>query len=122
MGQNNLRDRITRRIHLRGSLEEGSIKNRFFYGEMEVLRVREDQNPLKKYIIPLIGRNDVEILESEEYMKIKEFIQRSPKEASKHLEDIRAETAEAAETIQRILRKIAHSEDEVLRTFAFREL
>lgn len=105
------------------SLNEGSISNNLFYGDMEIFKVKEKSSPaIRKCISALKGKGDMEVFLSSEYAELCKIMAKSPEATVSELRKISEETEESREVVKKILRKLSHSQDEVIRTYAFNEL
>ncbi|MGC8923921.1 MAG: hypothetical protein ACP5H8_01925 [Candidatus Micrarchaeia archaeon] len=112
------------KVSVYASLQDGSIRDKIFYGDVEVFRTRKDEfaGQVRRRVEALIGRGDMQVFLSSEYADICTFMSKNPDATIKILRDISEETAERKEIVRKILRKLSHSQNEVIRTYAFREL
>lgn len=112
-----------RKLSVYANLNNGSIKDSIFYGDIEVFSAKSSiTSPLKKHVLSLAGKGDMQILLSPQYSAICSIMMRDPKNTVKELKKIGEETSELKEVVRKLLRKFSHSKDEVIRTYAFNEL
>ncbi len=122
-GRSMLRGKGPRKLSVYADLKDGSIRDRMFYGDMEVFSANAGrQNTLRKHVLALIGKGDMQILLSPQYSAICSIMAKDPENTVKELREIADETAESREIVKKLLRKFSHSKDEVVRTYAFNEL
>jgi hypothetical protein len=119
----NILAREEREVSVYADLGEGSISNKLFYGDMEIFRVKErDSANIRRLVNSLKGKGDMEVFLSSEYAEICKAVAKNPEATISELKKMGAETAESREVVKKILRKLSHSQDEVVRTYAFNEL
>ncbi|MEM3364503.1 MAG: hypothetical protein QXS93_03270 [Candidatus Micrarchaeia archaeon] len=112
-----------RKVSVYTDLSEGSISNKMFYGDMEIFRVKEpDTQHIRMLVHALKGKGDMEVFLSSEYADICKAASKNPEQTIAELKKIAEETEESKEVVRKILRKLSHSQDEVIRTYAFNEL
>ena len=105
------------------NLNEGSISNKLFYGDMEIFRVKErNAASVRRLVNTLKGKGDMEVFLSSEYAEICKVMEKNPDATILELKKMGGETLESKEVVKKILRKLSHSQDEVVRTYAFNEL
>jgi len=119
----NILAREEREVSVYADLGEGSISNKLFYGDMEIFRVKgRDSANIRRLVNSLKGKGDMEVFLSSEYAEICKAVAKNPEATISELKKMGAETAESREVVKKILRKLSHSQDEVVRTYAFNEL
>ena len=119
----NILAREEREVSVYADLGEGSISNKLFYGDMEIFRVKgHDSANIRRLVNSLKGKGDMEVFLSSEYAEICKAVAKNPEATISELKKMGAETAESREVVKKILRKLSHSQDEVVRTYAFNEL
>lgn len=110
------------KVSVYADLKNGSISNSLFYGDVEVFRVSKGGRRVRRHVNALIGKGDMQILLSREYAAICSLMEENPSATIEELRKIADETDESKEIVKKILRKLSHSQDEVIRTYAFNEL
>lgn len=112
-----------RKVSLYANLRDGSIRDALSYGDIEVFRAQCCQpQAVAGHVRALAGKGDMQVLLSSEYAAIRSLMSKDPEGTIGQLREASKDSDESREIVKKILRRLSHSQDEVIRTFAFNEL